>query len=88
MAKTMSDLSFSSIIKQSFDRGLLCKCGHRRLDHRMLDEYSERDHEEFDEQYGDDPLVYCLCPCDRFKQATNLEYLEFKVNDSEAGTCP
>ncbi len=83
----MSDLSFSSIIKQSFDRGTLCVCSHRRLDHHLIDVYSEEDFE----RYGDvsihkyRPLVSCVCPCDRFKKASNLQYLEMLQTNSEAG---
>lgn len=88
MAKITSDLSSSSIIKKAFDNGTLCSCGHRRLDHRMLDEYSERDADEYSQSTYYSVLVSCICPCDKFKKATNLDYLEFKINDSEAGTCP
>lgn len=87
MAMGTPDSSFSSTIKKSFDYGTLCRCGHRRLDHRLLNEYTERDAVEDNEDvYKPDLLVSCVCPCSAFVKATNLEYLEFKVKDSEAGT--
>jgi hypothetical protein len=66
--------SFSSLtIRRSFEHGTLCECGHRRLDHRLLDLYAEQDKTESTKNC---PNILCICGCVTFKLVSNLRYLE------------
>ena len=86
MERKVSDSSFSSITKLSFEHGTLCECMHRRLDHRMLSDYVGPEEEA--ESSAERPEILCICGCVTFKLMTNLKYLEIKQKNSEAGTCP
>ena len=82
----MSDSFFSSTTKRSFERKTLCECGHRRLDHRLLNTYAREEEEA--ESTLDYPEILCTCGCITFKLMTNLKYLEIleKEKSSEADT--
>ncbi len=78
----MSESFFSSITRAAFNHGTLCECGHRRLDHRLLDSWADEEMEERQTKYLlEHPVVLCFCKCTKFKFMDNLRYLEIKVKE-------
>ncbi len=78
----MSESFSSSITKTSFDHGTMCECGHRRLDHRLLDSWADEEMEERQDKYSlEHPMVLCPCGCMKFKLMDNLRYLEIKEKE-------
>jgi len=58
--------------KRAFERGTLCECTHKRVQHRLLSTTVEQaDWEALDEN-----VVICVCDCQQFGLITNLKYLE------------
>ena len=78
----MSDLFSSSIAKDGFSRGVLCECGHKRVQHRLIHTWisDENDENDLYEGIGN---VSCVCKCNLFVKITNLKYLEILQKTSE-----